>query len=44
VEKQDWKLAGEQAMLLEKAVEKNTRLLRTAKSSWEKNEYDRQKP
>jgi N-acetylated-alpha-linked acidic dipeptidase len=44
VEKQDWKLAGEQALLLEKAVEKNTRLLRTAKSSWEKNEYDRQKP
>jgi N-acetylated-alpha-linked acidic dipeptidase len=44
VEKQDWKLAGEQAILLEKAVEKNTRLLRTAKSLWEKNKYDRQKP
>jgi len=27
VEKQDWKLAGEQAVLLERAVEKNTRLL-----------------
>lgn len=37
VEKQDWKLAGEQAALLEKAVEKNTRLLKSAKSSWEKN-------
>jgi len=33
----DWKLAGEQAVLLEKAVEKNTRLLKSAKSSWEKN-------
>jgi N-acetylated-alpha-linked acidic dipeptidase len=37
VEKQDWKLAGEQAVLLEKAVEKNTRLLKSAQSSWEKN-------
>jgi N-acetylated-alpha-linked acidic dipeptidase len=37
LEKQDWKLAGEQAALLEKAVEKNTRLLKSAKSSWEKN-------
>ncbi len=37
VEKEDWKLAGEQAVLLEKAVEKNTRLLKSAKSSWEKN-------
>jgi len=36
-EKQDWKLAGEQASLLEKAVEKNTKLLRSAQSSWEKN-------
>ena len=34
VEKQDWKLAGEQAMLLEKAVERNTRLLKSANSSW----------
>jgi N-acetylated-alpha-linked acidic dipeptidase len=38
VEKQDWKLAGEQAALLEKAVEKNTSLLKSAQSSWEKNE------
>jgi len=37
VEKQDWKLAGEQAVVLERAVEKNTRLLKSAKSSWEKN-------
>src|SRR2546427_1976534 len=37
VEKQDWKLAGEQAALLEKAVQKNTRLLKSAQSSWEKN-------
>ncbi len=37
VEKQDWKLAAEQAALLEKAVEKNTRLLKSAQSSWEKN-------
>jgi N-acetylated-alpha-linked acidic dipeptidase len=37
VEKQDWKLAREQAALLEKAVEKNTKLLRSAQSSWEKN-------
>ncbi len=37
VEKQDWKLAAEQAVLLEKAVKKNTRLLKSAQSSWEKN-------
>src|SRR5258708_3767264 len=37
VEKQDWKLAGHQAALLEKAVEKNTRFLKSAQSSWEKN-------
>ena len=37
VEKQDWKLAGDQAGLLEKAVEKNTRFLKSAQSSWEKN-------
>jgi N-acetylated-alpha-linked acidic dipeptidase len=36
VEKQDWKLARKQAALLEKAVEKNTRLLQTAQSWWEK--------
>ena len=37
VEKQDWKLAREQAAVLEKAVEKNTKLLKSAQSSWEKN-------
>jgi N-acetylated-alpha-linked acidic dipeptidase len=37
VEKGDWKLAAQQAALLEKAVEKNTELLRSAESSWEKN-------
>jgi N-acetylated-alpha-linked acidic dipeptidase len=37
VEKQDWKLAVEQTALLEKAVEKNIRLLKFAQSSWEKN-------
>jgi len=35
VEKQDWKLAGEQSVLLEKAVQKNTQLLKSARSSWE---------
>jgi N-acetylated-alpha-linked acidic dipeptidase len=37
VEKQDWELAGQQAGLLGKAVEKNNRLLKSARSSWEKN-------
>ena len=37
VEKHDWKLARQQAALLEKAVEKNTKLLRSAQSSWEKS-------
>ena len=37
VEKQDWKLAAQQAALLEKALKKNTELLRSARSSWEKN-------
>jgi N-acetylated-alpha-linked acidic dipeptidase len=37
VEKHDWKLAAQQAALLEKAVQKNTELLRSAQSSWEKN-------
>jgi N-acetylated-alpha-linked acidic dipeptidase len=37
VEKQDWKLASQQAALLEQAVQKNTDLLRSARSSWEKN-------
>jgi N-acetylated-alpha-linked acidic dipeptidase len=36
VEKRDWKLAAQQAALLEKAIEKNTKLLRSAQSSWEK--------
>jgi len=37
VEKGDWKLATEQAELVERAVAKNTELLRKAKASWEKN-------
>ena len=37
VEKGDWKLAAQQAVLLETALEKNTELLRSAKTSWEKN-------
>ncbi len=37
VEKQDWKLAREQTALLEKAVEKNTKLLKSSQSSLEKN-------
>jgi hypothetical protein len=37
VEKGDWKLAGEQAALIERALAKNTELLRKAKVSWEKN-------
>ena len=37
VERHDWKLGTQQAVLLERAVEKNTRLLRSAQASWEKN-------
>jgi N-acetylated-alpha-linked acidic dipeptidase len=37
VEKRDWKLAEQQAALLEKAVERNTKLLHAAQNSWEKN-------
>jgi N-acetylated-alpha-linked acidic dipeptidase len=37
VENRDWKLASQQAALLEQAVENNTKLLRSAQSSWEKN-------
>ena len=37
VEKGDWKLAGTQAELIEQAVQKNIKLLRKAKASWEKN-------
>ena len=36
VENRDWKLAEQQAGLLEKALKKNTELLRLARSSWEK--------
>jgi N-acetylated-alpha-linked acidic dipeptidase len=36
VEKADWKLAAQQAALLEAALEKNTELLRSAKTPWEK--------
>jgi N-acetylated-alpha-linked acidic dipeptidase len=38
VEAGNWKLAAEQATLLENAIEKNTELLRSAKNSWEKKE------
>jgi N-acetylated-alpha-linked acidic dipeptidase len=38
VEKQDWKLAGQQAALLENALKRNTELLRSARSSWEKKQ------
>ena len=37
VEQHDWKLAAQQAALLEKAVQKNTKLLRSSQSYWEKN-------
>jgi N-acetylated-alpha-linked acidic dipeptidase len=37
VEKSDWKLAAQQATLLEKALEKNAKLLRSARSPWEEN-------
>src|SRR5437899_506569 len=37
VEKRDWKLAAQQAGLLEKALKKNTKLLRSARASWQKN-------
>ncbi len=38
VEKRDWKLAAQQAALLEKALEKNTKLLRSALNPlWRKN-------
>ena len=38
VESANWKLAAEQANLLETALEKNTELLQAAKSVWEKKE------
>jgi N-acetylated-alpha-linked acidic dipeptidase len=37
VEKGDWKLASEQAELIERALAKNIELLRTARAFWEKN-------
>jgi N-acetylated-alpha-linked acidic dipeptidase len=37
VEKQDWKLVRQQAALLEKALKRNTELLRSARSSLEKD-------
>jgi N-acetylated-alpha-linked acidic dipeptidase len=37
VEKRDWKMARQQAALLEKAMKKNTKLLRATQSSWETN-------
>jgi N-acetylated-alpha-linked acidic dipeptidase len=37
VEKQDWKRAREQTVLLEKTVEKNTKLLKSSQTSLEKN-------
>ena len=37
VEKGNWKLAAQQAALLEKAMEKNIKSLRSARSSWEKD-------
>jgi N-acetylated-alpha-linked acidic dipeptidase len=37
VENRNWKLASQQAALLEKAVENNTKLLRSAQAGWEKN-------
>ncbi len=37
VEKGDWKVASEQNNLIERALEKNIALLRTAKVSWEKS-------
>lgn len=36
VEKGDWKVAAQQAELIEQAVARNTELLRTARNSWEK--------
>ncbi len=36
VEQGDWKLASRQAALIERALEKNIKLLRSAESSWEK--------
>jgi N-acetylated-alpha-linked acidic dipeptidase len=37
VEKRDWKLASQQADLIEQALARNIALLKTARTSWEKN-------
>jgi N-acetylated-alpha-linked acidic dipeptidase len=37
VEKGDWKLASQQAALIERALTRNIELLRSARASWEKN-------
>jgi N-acetylated-alpha-linked acidic dipeptidase len=37
VEKGDWKLASQQAELIDRALEKNIKLLHAAQNSWEKN-------
>jgi N-acetylated-alpha-linked acidic dipeptidase len=37
VEKGDWKLASQQAELIDRALDRNTLLLKTARTSWEKN-------
>jgi N-acetylated-alpha-linked acidic dipeptidase len=38
VEKGDWKLASQQAVLIDRALAKNIELLRSAQSSWEKRD------
>ena len=38
VEQGDWKLADKQAKLIERALAKNTEMLRAAKTSWEKKQ------
>jgi N-acetylated-alpha-linked acidic dipeptidase len=37
VEKRDWKLASQQADLIDRALARNIALLKTARTSWEKN-------
>jgi N-acetylated-alpha-linked acidic dipeptidase len=37
IEKGDWKLASQQAELIERALERNIALVRAAEASWEKN-------
>ena len=38
VEKEDWKLAIQQAAILDAAIEKNTELLNSANSAWERKQ------